>query len=248
MANDNNVVNVQPSRGYAYMGDGPMGLGEFLRGLAATHLHQSDVRTDNLQRDVNRDFAEDFVRTFTHLTGAERACLVNFIAEACDDYTNHVYEKENAKEDVREAIDTIFDRYVDNDLPRILSRECKMGIYNDTATQLLLNDAYSSTVIKAGELQLGTIHKYVGHITQLGSLLANGLQVAINDTSREVLDRDINEDTVTKDTGTQSNDMNRDINMTKFVQDFIVLIAAQAVMTMLESWLLRSYRNEQPNT
>ena len=47
----------------------------------------------------------------------------------------------------------------------------KSGIYNSTAAQLLANDAYARTVVKAAELELNNIKSYAGIHASEGELV-----------------------------------------------------------------------------
>lgn len=249
------------SKGRAYMGDGFQGFGKYLEGLAASHLHQKDKRdittVDDVKKDIDtdehiaHDISQIITETTKHMTPAELACLASYIEESCKDYTDHVYEKEDAINDVQVAIDTIFDEYQDKFLPQILNRECSAGIYNDTATQLLVNDAYASAVVKSGTLQLDTIHRYVDHISTLSKIVIEGLRTAIQDHEVKVNDKQLDEDTQ-RDTFVDDvmhrdakvdddNDMSREINLDGFLID----AAAIAILTtLIPELLLRDYNTQ----
>lgn len=56
------------------------------------------------------------------------------------------YSRENAIADTQGFIDEIFRRYQNEALPQIYRNPRASGIYNDTSTQLLANDAYATAV------------------------------------------------------------------------------------------------------
>lgn len=58
------------------------------------------------------------------------------------------YSRENAIADTQGFIDEIFRQYETESLPQIYRNPRASGIYNDTSTQLLANDAYSTAVAK----------------------------------------------------------------------------------------------------
>lgn len=58
------------------------------------------------------------------------------------------YTRENAIKDSQGMIENIFREFETQSLPQIYKNPRASGIYNDTSTQLLANDAYSSAVAK----------------------------------------------------------------------------------------------------
>lgn len=63
------------------------------------------------------------------------------------------YSRENAIADSQGFIQQIFNDFEKSSLPKIYSNPRASGVYNDTSTQLIANDAFSSAVAK-GQSQL----------------------------------------------------------------------------------------------
>ena len=142
----------------AYKGDGPLGIGKFLEGIAAAYLkeHREHTETVNRLRDV------------------DKAKLDAAITHALDHFLNSQYHKDNAIVDARAARDNAYHTYADEYLPQLHGRICSHGLWNSTAAQLLANDAYARTTVKAAELELQTIKDYAAIHANEGQL-ANAL-------------------------------------------------------------------------
>lgn len=128
----------------AYKGDGMKGMGDFLNGIANAYL----------QIDTVTKFVED------HLNAAQRAEVDAWVKAALDRFTSKEFAKSQAIADARYLYDDIFREHREKNLPNIWNNQCRSGLYLDTASQLLANDAYSRTVDKAGTATLETIIKY----------------------------------------------------------------------------------------
>lgn len=128
----------------AYKGDGMSGMGDFLSGIANAYL----------QIDTVTKFVED------HLNDAQRAEVDAWVKAALDRFTSKEFAKSQAIIDARYLYDDIFREHREKNLPNIWNNQCRSGLYLDTASQLLANDAYSRTVDKAGTATLETIIKY----------------------------------------------------------------------------------------
>jgi hypothetical protein len=72
------------------------------------------------------------------------------------------FTKSAAIKDSQGFIDQIFKEYENSSLPKIYSNPRQTGIYNDTSTQLLANDAYSSAVAKGQSQLVQNILSYAG--------------------------------------------------------------------------------------
>ena len=128
----------------AYKGDGPMGIGSFLTGIATAYLKEHTQRSEVVDR----------------LRPTDKAKLDAAIGHALDHFLNTQYHKDAAIADARAARDNAFHEYADEFLPTLYARTCSAGIWNSTAAQLLANDAYARTVVKAEELELTNIKQY----------------------------------------------------------------------------------------
>lgn len=128
----------------AYKGDGFKGLGDFFAGLAQAY-HEIDRTTD---------FTE------SHLTPAQKAQVQQWIDAGLARFTSDEFKKSIAWDDADQAMDEIFARYQEDDLPQIYSPMCRAGLYNNTTIQLLANEAYARTVRKAAELRIDTGIRY----------------------------------------------------------------------------------------
>lgn len=83
------------------------------------------------------------------------------------------FSRENAIADSRGFIDQIFRDYEKSSLPSIYKNARATGIYNDTSSQLLANDAYSSAAAKGQAQLVSNITQYAGaRQDQLGPILA----------------------------------------------------------------------------
>ncbi len=84
------------------------------------------------------------------------------------------YDKVTAHNDSMDEVNHIFKDYEKDYLPKLLNRQCEHGVYNDTATQLLVDNAYAETVNKSATLVLNTYKDYE-KITLEGAGLKIGL-------------------------------------------------------------------------
>lgn len=83
------------------------------------------------------------------------------------------FTRENAIADSKGFINQIFKDYEKSSLPSIYKNARATGIYNDTSTQLLANDAYSSAVAKGQAQLVSNITQYAGaRQDQLAPVLA----------------------------------------------------------------------------
>ena len=230
-----------PYEGKAYMGDGMQGFGRFMQGIASTHLHEetdTDVtKTGHIDHIANRVTK----RELSHLSGDQLQCLINAIAEACKDYIDHIYEKTDAIKDVEDAIFRIFHDYERQMLPIIYGKECAHGIYNDTTTQLLINDAFAQTVVKSATLELDTIHRYVGHIQTFATILNNFLLTAIRNFESETTTDDLDEDTDSTEVTDMDVVLDRGLNMVDFLADAATMIL---VLVLLKAFASLDYKKQ----
>lgn len=139
----------------SYKGDGPLGIGEFLEGVAKAY------RTET----------EHTGETVVRLRDADKIKLDSALDHALNHFVTSQFEKSNAIADARAARDNAFHTYADEYLPTLYGKMCSMGIYNSTASQLLANDAYARTVVKASELELTNIKDYAGIHLREGDLV-----------------------------------------------------------------------------
>lgn len=240
------------NQGCPYKGDGLVGWGKLMEGFAISHGRiEEDNTIDTTQKVIDtralmEDILTDYDKDVQHLTGAQRECLVNSMATACADYNNNVWTTQQAKDDVKDITDALFDQYHENVVPMILNKQCTKGLYNDTSTQLILDRAYSEVQDKASILTLDNINKYFDNYQKLGATLIGFIQQAIADTSFEdfsqTQDRDQtenNEQDLTK-TVKEDRTLNRSLNLQDLAVDMAAILIASAIF---ESILLRSYGN-----
>ena len=139
----------------SYKGDGPLGIGAFLEGVARAYRIETE-RTGE---------------TVVRLRDADKIKLDSALDHALNHFVTSQFEKSNAIADARAARDNAFHTYADEYLPTLYGKMCSMGIYNSTASQLLANDAYARTVVKASELELTNIKDYAGIHLREGDLV-----------------------------------------------------------------------------
>ena len=139
----------------SYKGDGPLGIGSFLEGVARAYRIETE-RTGE---------------TVVRLRDADKIKLDSALDHALNHFVTSQFEKSNAIADARAARDNAFHTYADEYLPTLYGKMCSMGIYNSTASQLLANDAYARTVVKASELELTNIKDYAGIHLREGDLV-----------------------------------------------------------------------------
>ena len=139
----------------SYKGDGPLGIGAFLEGVARAYR----IETEHTGETVVR------------LRDADKIKLDSALDHALNHFVTSQFEKSNAIADARAARDNAFHTYADEYLPTLYGKMCSMGIYNSTASQLLANDAYARTVVKASELELTNIKDYAGIHLREGDLV-----------------------------------------------------------------------------
>jgi len=113
-------------------------------------------------RDLYDNIEEEFSRTD----------VWEAMDHALDELGSHTdrYDKSAAHKDSMDEVNHIFKDYEKEFLPKIMNRQCEHGVYNDTATQLLLNNAYAETVNKAATLVLNTYEKYEKLVLEGASL------------------------------------------------------------------------------
>lgn len=73
---------------------------------------------------------------------------------------NQDYSRENAIADSQAGIQEIFRQFESTSLPQLYRNPRASGVFNDTSTQLLANDAFSSAVAKGQALQADNIMRY----------------------------------------------------------------------------------------
>lgn len=139
----------------AYKGDGPMGIGEFLKGVAQAYKIENEKTNETVLR----------------LRDADKIKLDTALDHALNHFVQSQYEKSNAITDARAARDNAFHTYADEYLPTLYGKMCSSGIFNSTAAQLLANDAYARTVVKAEELELTNIKDYASIHAREGDLV-----------------------------------------------------------------------------
>ena len=139
----------------AYKGDGPLGVGAFLEGVARAYRKETE-RTGE---------------TVIRLRDADKIKLDSALDHALNHFVTSQFEKSIAIADARAARDNAFHTYADEYLPTLYGKMCHMGIYNSSASQLLANDAYARTVVKASELELTNIKDYAGIHLREGDLV-----------------------------------------------------------------------------
>ena len=139
----------------SYKGDGPLGIGSFLEGVARAYRKETEHTGETVVR----------------LRDADKIKLDSALDHALNHFVTSQFEKSNAIADARAARDNAFHTYADEYLPTLYGKMCSMGIYNSTASQLLANDAYARTVVKASELELTNIKDYAGIHLREGDLV-----------------------------------------------------------------------------
>ena len=189
----------------AYKGDGVYGLGTFLSGLAQAYS----------QVDRTVDFSE------SHLSPEQRAQVAEWVAESLTRFKSIDFTKSAAKSDSQSVYADIFRDYREKDLPEIYSRQCRSGVYNDTSSQLLANDAFSRTVDKAGRVTIDTIKAYADIEVSRSNPVNQGFNTLLQD-------RRNTHETSKEETSPQLGD---------FLQDAAIMAA---VMSLLELFVNRT--------
>jgi hypothetical protein len=189
MGNDVNIKSCP------YKGDGLAGWGKLMEGFSNSHGQRTGW-------EKNKDHTDDLtivdsVRNISHLNPAAKECLAKYLTKACNDYQNPYWTKDQAEADVKEVHDAIFYKYKHETLPELLNKQCMYGLYNDTSTQIIADRAYVESVFAATTITMDTIHKYFEHFRDIASIVIEGLNTAIADTTADKLDsrsdRDIDE-------------------------------------------------------
>lgn len=239
-----------------YKGDGLAGWGKLMEGFARSHGKIEETgctTTDQNQHDLKKltqDVVTEYTKEITHLTGAQRECLINSIATACEDYNNNIWTDQKAKDDVQDITEALFKQFKETTVPTLLNKQCTHGLYNDTSTQLIIDRAYSEVQDKATALTLDNINKYFANYQQLGSTLIGFIQQGINDTMQEEFDQLQDTDQEEDNTSELDSEVCRDlktqhsISMTELALDMGPLIIASAV---IESVLHRKYCGDPDN-
>lgn len=184
----------------AYKGDGPLGIGELLKGIATAYLKE----TQGVDETIDR------------LRALDKAKLDGAIDHMLSDFLNTQFHKENAIADARAARDNNYHTYADEFIPQLHARACSNGLWNSTALQLLANDAYARTVVKAAEQELQTIKDYARiHLDegQVVNALFGSLINAYQNTDR-----------------TQTLERRPDIG--EFAEDFTIVTAALTLFSL----------------
>lgn len=124
----------------AYKGDGVMGLGTYLSGLANAYgvLEIKDSQTTDRLKAYVRQWLDNITQYLQHKYN-----------------NNSDYSKCDAITEAAAAVKGTFYDFRQN-LPNLLV-DCQYGIYNSTATQQLLNDAYARAVEKASSLRMQAV-------------------------------------------------------------------------------------------
>ena len=197
----------------AYKGDGPFGIGELLKGIATAYLKE----TQGVDETIDR------------LRALDKAKLDGAIDHMLSDFLNTQFHKDDARADARAARDNNYHTYSDEFIPQLHARACSNGLWNSTALQLLANDAYARTVVKAAEQELQTIKDYAKiHLDegQVVNALFGSLINAYQNTDR-----------------TQTLERRPDIG--EFAEDFTIVTAA---LTLFSLFGKRNYLADKVNS
>ena len=197
----------------AYKGDGPFGIGELLKGIATAYLKE----TQGVDETIDR------------LRALDKAKLDGAIDHMLSDFLTTQFHKENAIADARASRDNNYHTYADEFIPQLHARACSNGLWNSTALQLLANDAYARTVVKAAEQELQTIKDYARiHLDegQVVNALFGSLINAYQNTDR-----------------TQTLERRPDIG--EFSEDFAIITAA---LTLFSLFGKRNYLADKVNS
>lgn len=217
-----------------YKGDGLAGWGKLMEGFSRSH-GQRDKCEETIKDTIDKVVVGS-ERNITHLTGAYAECLANYLKKACYDYLNNYWTKDQAVEDVKDIHDAIFYKYKHESVPEILNKQCMHGLYNDTSTQMILDRAYVESVFAATTITMDTIHKYFEHFRALASIVIDGLNVAIQDATKDTLDQTTDRDI--KETTNNRYHHEDSLNIGALGMDMAIIIIAAFV---LEAFLTLSY-------
>lgn len=105
--------------------------------------------------------------------------LVNFLSGNVKTQSQE-YSKGAATADANGIVAQIFQSFRNEMLPEIVSTQGKIGGYNNTSTQLLANDAFASTNVKAASAVLENIAKYAEIETGKKKLDIEGLLASLD--------------------------------------------------------------------
>lgn len=246
---DDNTVTINESE-CPYKGDGLQGWGELMKGFAQSHGRLETEREECSAEQVKdiknlaEEVATSYTKGMTHLTGAQKKCLVDSISTACADYRQNEWTKLQAQHDVEDITEALFDNYYEKVVPLVLNKQCGKGLYNDTSTQLILGRAYVEAQKEATTFTLQSIKDYFAMYQQLGATLSGFIAQAIQDTTQETFDqtqdRDQTEDGEQKRNrkATVEEEQNNSLNLGDLAVDFGLIAIAGILM---EAWITRGY-------
>lgn len=105
---------------------------------------------------------ESGVQTTTRLDANTLAAVQALLGTATKDASaaGGQYSKDQAVADSQGLVANLFKQYSQVALPQILSKQGATQGYDSTTAQLLANDAFSSTIAKAADVQAGMISSY----------------------------------------------------------------------------------------
>ena len=158
--------------GDAYKGDGALGLGAFLEGIAKAYRELDQKTTEHV----------------SHLSPEQKMQLQQLIGNALRRYLSDEFSKDSAAGDITSSYDGIFREFRETELPTIYNKMCQTGTYNSTSAQLMANDAYSRAVDKAGQAKHRAIVEYAQVETARAEPALSAFNVAINDVTDRTLE------------------------------------------------------------
>lgn len=247
MADNDVVINETDC---PYKGDGLQGWGELMQGFAQSHgrieTEREECSAEQVKdiKNLAEEVATNYAKGISHLTGKQRKCLVDSIANACADYRKNEWTKLQAQHDVEDITDALFDNYYERVVPAVLNKQCSRGLYNDTSTQLILDRAYAEVQKEATTFSLQNIKDYFAMYQQLAATLTGFISQAIADTTAETFDQTQDRDQ-TEDGEQKRNrklkideDQKKSLNLEDLaIQMGLIAIAG----ILLETWLVRGY-------
>lgn len=126
-----------------------------------------------------RESSQASTRRLTEQQYNELSRTMRTLQRDVDEF-DQAYSKEAAIRDSKGLVADIFRQYRETDLPQILQSQSQAGVYSNTGTQMLANDAFARTTSAASSAVLQAIQNYAGIQTERRNVSQQALSTVLS--------------------------------------------------------------------
>lgn len=158
-------------------------------GVNTTRRYTREHVNEDGTRDISKD--ENYNRGTVSVTNLIQQLMGNVNQETARQIQTESLSQ--ASQDVGGVVDQIFNNYREQALPQIFQSAQGAGVYGNSTTQLLTNDAYSRAVGQASEATMATANTYatqrINRQAQLEQLITNLFGIDLEQTGSTSTDQ-----------------------------------------------------------